>query len=199
MAGIASTNVAVLTIIAVAAIAIAGVGYATTSVTLNSDNTATGSYVLLSLYDDENTQVFTIDFTDDLSYHSDRVIDDRGQSINYVSNERLSSGPLRVYVDDTDVDNSKTISIGMRLTSNITESSGVLSETKVYVQRYSNPACTAPYGDELEITLLDDATFTSLLTDRDYYFRIIVESNYSSSIKPGTVSFDIAFIATAST
>ena len=189
------TKVSALIIIAVATIAVAGIGYATTgATTINSDNTANGSYVLLTLYNNEDTEIFTVNFPDDLDYHSDRTIDDMGETIRYYSNDTSVSGPLKVHVQDIYDERNLSISLSMRLRAAITDGS------TLWIQRYTNAGCTAgnEYGDALQITLSDDATFTTLTTDTDYYFRITVESNYSSTVKPTNLSFDIAFIATVS-
>ena len=189
------TKIAALTIIAVAAIAVAGIGYASTiATTVNSGNTAEGSYVLLTLYNNEDTEIFTVNFPDELNYHSDRLIEDGASSITYISNDSSVSGPLRVNVQDIDDSSNLNIRLSMRLTAAITDG------TTLWIQRYDNAACTAGHeiGEEYEITLGDDATYSNMTTETDYYFKITAKSDYSSSTKPTSLSFDIAFIATVS-
>ena len=189
------TKIAALTIIAVAAIAVAGIGYATNiATTVNSGNTAEGSYVLLTLYNSEDTAIYRVTFPDDLSYHSDRIIEDGATSITYISDDVSVSEPLRVNVQDIYDERNLNISLNIRLTAALT------SGNSLWIQRYDNAACTVGHeiGEEYEITLSDDATYTNMTTDTDYYFRITAKSDYSSSTKPTNLTFDIAFIATVS-
>lgn len=187
------TKIAALTIIAIAAIAVAGIGYASTiATTVNSGNTANNNYVLLKLYNDMDTEIFTVNFPDALNYHSDRLIEDGASSITYISNDTSVSGPLKVNVQDIDDSNNLSITLSMRLTTAITDG------TTLWIQRYSDAECTSKVGIEYEITLGDDARYTTMTTDTDYYFKITAKSDYSSSTKPTSLSFDIAFIATVS-
>ena len=65
------TKIAILSIIAVAVIAVAGIGYATnyTSVTVNSDNDAFEKMVLIEMKDGTGSQIMNFTFEEGLQYH----------------------------------------------------------------------------------------------------------------------------------
>ena len=195
------TKIAILSVIAVAMIAIAGIGYATNyaSVTVNSNNEAYAKYILIELKNGSGTQIQNFTFEDDLQYHTERTI---GNTCTYslVSSDTSTSNVVKIRVKDLSDSEDLTVAIRAMLTSPVTDVFSDYddeSDARIYIQIFDNQACTQPHNSMNRILVSDDGIDIDddFLTDHDYYCKLFVVSDYSGSVAPLRITFDLELIA----
>ena len=197
------TKIAILSIIAVAVIAVAGIGYATnyTSVTVNSDNDAFEKMVLIEMKDGTGSQIMNFTFEEGLQYHTERKI---GHTNTYslISSDTSISNAAKVRVRDLYDAQDLTVTIRVMLTSSVIDILSDLSEEEsdasIYIQFFDDQACTRAHNGMSRVLINDDGVDidNDFQTDHDYYCKLYVVADYSGTVAPVRISFDLGLIAT---
>ncbi len=198
-----STKVAILSVIAVAAITIAGVGYATnySSVTVNSDNSVYMKYSVIELKNGAGTQIQNFTFEDGVQYHTERTIG-YNNTYSLISSDTSTSNVCKVRVVDLYDSQDLTVTLRAMLTSSVIDVLSDFTEedsnANIYIQFFNDQACTQPHNGMSRVLINDDGVDigNDFLTDHDYYCKLFIISNYSGMVAPLRISFDLALIAT---
>ena len=196
------TKIAIASVIAIAVIAVAGIGYANdyNSVTVNSDNSAYAGFIMVELKNGSGTQIQNFTFEDGLQYHTERTI---GYTSTYslVSSDTSTSNVVKIRVKDLSDSEDLTVTISAMLSSpaiDVFSDYDDESDAKIYIQIFNDQAFTQPHNSMSRVLVNDNGVDIDddFLTDHDYYCKLFVVSDYSGSVAPLRVSFDLGLIAT---